>query len=76
MAETVELHGGPRHGQTQSLPFSKATKIEIEVLFRVDGKHLRRIGCYTRVHDIAGKPEGHFEWAGYRTAYMPVETDA
>jgi hypothetical protein len=76
VAEQVELHGGPRHGQVSNLPFPSATKMEVEVIFRVDGTHLRRRGFYTRVHDILGKAQPHFEWNGYTTAFMPMEADA
>lgn len=76
MAEQVELHGGPRHGQISTLPFDHSTKIEFEALFRVDGQPLRRRGVYTRVHDVSGKTLPDFEFSGYTTAYMPMEADA
>jgi len=76
MAQKVELHGGPRHGQTVDLPYDDAKTMEMDALFNVDGQHLRRRCKYTRVHDVSGKPEPHFEWIGYITAFLPLETDA
>ena len=76
MAEKVELHGGPRHGDTQEIPFDGSTSIEIVATFTVQGKTCTRRGRYTRVFDIANHPQKDFEWVGYTTAYIPSETDA
>lgn len=74
MAERVEFHGGPKHGKTADIPFDTSTSMEVEALFDVNGQRLRRRGVYTRVHDIQGRPTKDFEFAGYITTYLPLET--
>ncbi len=72
MAERVELHGGELNGQFRDVPAGSAAALEVEVTFLVDGRYLKRKGVYTRVHQIDGRPEKHFEWIGFVTPYVPV----
>ena len=76
MSETVELFGGPRHGERRILPVTSSTALEVEATFTVDGKLYKRRGRYTRVHDINQKSLPFFEFSGYTTALIPMETEA
>jgi hypothetical protein len=73
MAETVELHGGKLHGQTYPTPLEPEDVIEVEVKFLVDGQFLKRIGTYTRVHSIDGRPLKLYEFSGYHTPFLPID---
>lgn len=79
MAETIEFHGGPRHGEAIMLPFDSVREIEVQVSFSVDGIPGHRRGKYTRVHDIGGLNQSDFEWDGYHTDFIPhfepIETE-
>lgn len=76
MSESIEMYGGPRHGERRILPMPGSTAIEVEATFSVDGRHFKRRGKYTRVHDVNQKPMPFFEFSGYTTAYLPLETEA
>lgn len=72
MSETIELHGGPRHGELMELEVSGASKVEVRTTYTVEGIKVRRVGQYTRVFSIAGTSTFSFEWAGFTSAPQPV----
>ena len=71
---TIELHGGPLHGEFVAVPLDLGDTYSIVSHVptppelhtgEVTSEILTRKGAYTRVYTRTGSPTDNFEWAGY-----------
>lgn len=75
--EQIQLFGGPRHGQSLAIPDGghDDLAVDITVLHRETKAPGTRQGHYTRVHTVNAKPLSEFEWVGYSTPFVPLESE-
>jgi len=72
-AETITLHGGPKHGETMVISDDTRDELVFKAFVSNKGEKGTRTCQYTRVHNNSEKPTHDFEWAGFSTPFVPVE---
>ena len=72
--EQIQLFGGPRHGETMAIPSGHHDNLELTQIVVVNKCKGTRTSQYTRVYTISGAPLHEFEWDGFSSPFVPLET--